>query len=183
MQDAKKHYAAAVKKVDHLRGLVNRTEHEWLDWAKGELMTEVEDKVKKGIVLRRRKIANIKGWRRPWDGREGKDYDDWRTGPGCQWHPKFLDDIPKTESDEESGFSLADNDGEGGDDDDDQKKKETGEKKQEEGEEGSFGAQKKQRDGGPMAVQRKRNRKDKYGGLTDEQLVEAVEAYRRAHHS
>ena len=188
LQDAKRHYAAAVKKMEHLRGLVNRTEHEWLDWARGELMTEVEDKVKKNIMLRRRKIANIKGWRRPWDGREGKDYEDWRTGPGSQWHPKFLDDIPKTESDEESGFSLADNDGDG-DDDGDKQKKEMGEtgategkERQEGGEEGGI-SQKQRRDSGPMAERRKRSRKDKYGGLTEEQLVEAVEAYRRKHHS
>jgi hypothetical protein len=95
-----------VAKVDHLRMMVGRKPHEWEEWSENEFKKYVETKVRTNIVMRRRKISNIKGWRRPWDGFEGNDYDEWRTGKGCQWHPKYLDEIPKTASDEDSSFSV-----------------------------------------------------------------------------
>ena len=95
-----------VAKVDHLRMMVARKPHEWEEWSENEFKTYVETKVRNEVVMRRRKIANIQGWARPWDGFEGKDYEEWRTGKGCQWHPKFLDEIPKTASDEDSSFSV-----------------------------------------------------------------------------
>ena len=75
-------------------------------WAEQTFRDYVVGKVRDEIVLRRRKIANIKGWRRPWDGKEGADYEAWRTGKGSQWHPKFLDEIPDLPSDEDSSFTC-----------------------------------------------------------------------------
>lgn len=95
-----------VSKVDHLRMMVARKPHEWEEWSENEFKKYVENKVRMNVVNRRRKIANIQGWRRPWDGFEGGDYYEWRTGKGCQWHPKYMDEIPGTASDEDSNFSL-----------------------------------------------------------------------------
>ena len=99
-------YNKFVAKVDHLRAMVARKPHEWEEWSENEFKLYVENKVKNNIIMRRRKISNIKGWRRPWDGFEGNDYNEWRTGKGCQFHPKWMDEIPKTESDEDSSFSV-----------------------------------------------------------------------------
>ena len=106
MEQARLKYEKLLAKVDHLRAMVARKPHEWEEWSEDEFKKYVEDKVKRDIVMRRRKIANIQGWRRQWDGFEGTEYEEWRTGKGCQFHPKWMDEIPATASDEDSSFSV-----------------------------------------------------------------------------
>jgi hypothetical protein len=113
---AKQNYADSVKKMDFVRAMVKRKEHEWVEWSEQTFRDYVVGKVRDEMVTRRRKIANVKGWRRPWDGREGGDFEAWRTGKGCQWHPKFLDEIAELPSDEDSSFTCGlkeDGDGKG----------------------------------------------------------------------
>ena len=113
-QEAKQRYDDAVKKLDFTRKMVKRKEHEWVEWSEQTFRDYVVGKVRDEIMLRNRKIANIKGWRRPWDGKEGADYESWRTGKGCQWHPKFLDEIKDLPSDEDSSFTCGVHDDEEG---------------------------------------------------------------------